>query len=342
MTIAIEHPVLLHRYARPSSLDAALRLLAADPQAVPIAGGTELVPLTRARLRHASTVVDLGALPLAGVRREGDTLVLGAAVTADDAARHPLVEAHAPLLTRALRAGASAQIRHRATLGGNLLQAPRCPWFRSGSPGCHRRAPGSGCDAQAAGSVEGDRWLSIFGADAQCAAAMPSDLAVALQALRAGVELRSLKGTRSVPLDALWCDGARRPGVPGQAALAAGELITALRIPLAGGGTTLATFDKVRDRASFEFALVSVALRLRCEDDRIVDAAASAGGVAPLPWRLHGVEAALQGQRWSTLALAPVAAQAAAGAQPRAGNAFKAPLLARCVERALTTLRSTT
>ncbi|WP_395701955.1 FAD binding domain-containing protein [Aquabacterium sp.] len=338
-------PVLLHRYARPSSIEAALQLLAADTQAAPLAGGTELVPLTRARLRSASTLVDLGRLPLAGVRREGDRLVLGALTTAQEAAGHPLVQAHAPLVAQALRAGASAQVRQRATLAGNLLQAPRCPWFRSGAPGCNRRAPGSGCDAQAAaqaGAAEAERWLAPFGGQAQCAAAAPSDLAVALQALRAQVLLRSLHGTRRLPLEALWCDGDQRPGVPGAPALAPGELITALEVLVPPGATALSQFDKVRERASFEFALVSVAVQLQLDaQQRIADAAVSAGGVAPTPWRLQAVEAALRGQRWPTLQPAAIAAHTFDATATPAARGPKPRLLARSLERALITLRRT-
>lgn len=201
-----------------------------------------------------------------------------------------------------------------------------------------------------------------------------------LHALHASVELRSRPGrTRLIPLDDLWCDGARRPGVSGSPSLAPGELITALHVPLSTQGRELVLFEKVRDRASFDFALVSVAMRLRLDGERIVEASASAGGVAPFPWRLTDVEAALRDRQWSTLdpaqaashatgreagrevarevargvgreigqvngpAVAPAVGEASHPPSPaRRGNAFKARLLARTVERALLSLREET
>lgn len=325
---------LLHRYARPESLADALALLGADGQAAPIAGGTDLVPLSRARLREVSCVVDLARLPLATVALEpGGELRLGAMLTLSDAARHPLVLEHLPLMATALEASASAQIRHRATLGGNLLQAPRCPWLRSGAPACNRREPGSGCGAQDAGSHEGQRWLSILGADATCAAASTSDLAVALLALDASVELASPRGERRLPLAALWSDGTG--GIaPGTPTLAHDELITAIRVPLPppGGGQRVA-FEKVRDRASFEFAVVSVAAAVCIRDGVVRTARWSAGGVAPAPWRLREVEAAMLGRPVAAIDAAAIGHVATVGARPLDGNAFKARLLRGLVQR---------
>jgi xanthine dehydrogenase YagS FAD-binding subunit len=328
---------VLHRYARARSLDDALALLADDPRAAAIAGGTDLVPLTRARLREVSCVVDLGGLPFTDIRLEGrDTLVLGALATMADAARHPLVRAHAPLLVMALEVGASVQVRHRATLGGNLLQAPRCPWLRSGAPGCNRRIPGSGCDAQAADSRDGERWLAILGSNAACAAAATSDFAVALHALDAALDVASTQGTRAVPIAALWSDGAAQGSPPGMSTLARGELITAVRVPTqASQASHRFVFEKVRDRASFEFAVVSVAVMLRVEGGLVRAARVSAGGVAPWPWRLAEVEAALIDRPASAASLVAASARAAEGARPFAGNAFKAKLLCRTVRRAL-------
>ena len=332
---SVLHQSVLHHYARPASIDDALALQGRDPSAAPIAGGTDLLPLTRARLRQVSCVVDLGRLGLNQVRVEGDELVLGALVTMSQAASDPQVLALAPLLVRAVKAGASPQIRHRATLGGNLLQAPRCPWFRTGSPGCHRRTAGSGCDAVAAGSREGERWLAILGSTRECAAASTSDLAVALRALDARLDVLSLGGGFTWPLERLWTDA-------GASTLPSDALIQTIRIPLGGAADPALRsarahngFEKVRDRASFEFAVVSVAVDLTVIGDRIGRARVAAGGVAPVPWRLPQVEAMLVGQAAVARTFGLVSALAANGAQPFEGNAFKARLLPRLVARAL-------
>ena len=330
---------LLHRYARPRSIGAALALLADDPRAAPLAGGTDLVPLTRARLRSVSCVVDLSALNLAQVQMvHSDTLRLGALTTMADASRHPLVRAHAPLLAETLDAGASTQLRHRATLGGNLLQMPRCFWLRSGAPGCNRRNPGSGCDAQAARTPEGERGLSIIGHDASCAAASTSDLAVALHALDAELEIASAQGLRSMPVESLWSRGGHASAPPGASTLAAGELITAVNVPLPSASAEAHhAFEKVRDRASFDFAVVSVAAMLRIESGRIRSARISAGAVAPMPWRLHAVESMLLDRSLTAESIAAASACAAIGMRPFEGNAFKENLLGRVVQRALRT-----
>lgn len=331
-----------HRYVRPRTLADAITLLADDPQAAAIAGGTDLVPLSQAGLRPLSCVVDLGGLALAQIIVDHPgQLRLGALVTMADAAGHALVLARAPLVAWAINAGASVQVRHRATLGGNLLQAPRCPWFRSGAPACNRRTPGSGCGAQAAGSREGERWLAIVGGNAACAAASTSDLAVALQALDARVETAGRQGTRLLPLAALWSDGVHDPRPPGTPILAQGELITALHLPLPAAGVVQhVAFEKVRERASFEFAVVSLAACLSTVQGTIHAARLSAGGVAPVPWRLAEVEAALVGQPLDAIDARAISLLAARGVQPFEGNAFKATLLCRLVQRVLDQARA--
>ena len=288
-----------------------------------LGGGTNLVDLLRQNVEACDALVDVSRLPAAIEALPGGGLLIGGAARNSAVAAHPAVRAHYPMLSRALLSGASAQIRNMATVGGNILQRPRCMYFYDpeGSR-CNRRAPGSGCDA-----IGGfDRHHAILGASPHCVAVHPSDMCVALAALDAAVHLAGPGGTRQMPLT----DFLRLPGdTPEQeSALQPGELITAVEIPPVAAGTRSA-YRKVRDRSSYAFALVSVAASLHLSGGAIAEVRIALGGVAPIPWRARRAEAALQGQPPSREAFAAAAEAELAAAQPLAGNGFKIGLAQR-------------
>ena len=318
-------------YRRPLGLDEALAL-GARPGAAFIAGGTDFLQLWKSGLAAPDAVVDVGALQLGSVALSGDDLVIGAMARLDDVAASPLVVREYPLIAQAIRASASRQLRTMATVGGNLLQRTRCPYFRGALPACNKRDPGSGC-----GALEGEnRGSAIFGADADCVATHASDLAVALAALDARLEIASLDGRHVAPL----ADFYRRAGEPAEqdTHLHPGELILAVRVPVAGEFAMRSTYLKVRDRAAFEFAVVSVAACVELVDGRIVAARLSAGGVAPCPWRLTAAEDVLVGGAADEALFREAARVAVLAAEPLAGAAFKVELLGRSVLRALQTI----
>lgn len=303
----------------------------ARPGAAYIAGGTDLMPLWKARAEAPALVVDISRLPLDGIGAgTGGALRLGALARLSDVAAAEAVARGWPLVAEAISASASGQVRNMGTIGGVLLQRTRCAYFRNDALPCNKRAPGSGCGAR-----DGqNRGAAIFGASAACCATHPSDLAVALAALDAEVEATGTGATRRIPVAEVY----RRPGDAPEAdtVLAAGELVTAVEVPPCDGARS--TYLKVRDRASFEFAVVSVAAAMRVEDGRIAHVRLAAGGVAPGPWRLEAAEAALAGRAPSQAAFAEAAALAVEGAQPLTHNGFKIDLLERAVRRALQTV----
>jgi len=317
---------------RPPDLIAALALGADGPATEYIAGGTDMIPLLKDELRRPDRLVALrpGVLDDAieiGARGE---LHLGAGALMSEVADHPDVRRAFPLIAAALLASASPQIRNMATLGGNLLQRTRCPYYRdAGVSTCNKRRPSSGCAA-----LEGDnRHHAVLGGSDHCIATHPSDLAVALVALDATVHLRGLRGERRVALEAFYRVPGDTPEI--ETVIEAGELITAIEVP---GGEALARhahYLKMRDRASFEFALVSAAVALDVDGDRIRDARVAMGGVATVPWRLRSVEQALVGIPTDPVGYPAAVARATAGAVPRSHNAFKVDLMPRVLLRAL-------
>ena len=277
------------QYARAADLDDA-RIQASKPGAAFLAGGTDLLQLWKSGAMTPAAVVDISRLPLCEVEFVDGRLALGATARLSDVANHPEVRRYHPLISEAILASASGQIRNMATVGGNLLQRTRCPYFRNEQLACNKRKPGSGC-----GALSGDnRHAALFGTSPSCVATHASDLAVALVALDADVAMFGSQGERRAPLRDLY----RLPGETPQheTNLAQGELITGVHVTNATRFAGRSTYLKIRDRASFEFAVVSVAAALQIENGRIVDARLAAGGVAPLPWRLDRAEAALTGQ----------------------------------------------
>jgi len=295
-----------------------------------LAGGTNLLDLAKGGVARPVLLVDVTRLPLAGVaeRPEGGVRI-GALVRNSTLANHALIRERYPLLAQALLAGASPQIRNMATVGGNLMQRTRCPYFcDTGFAHCNKRLPGSGCGAR-----EGlDRNHAILGASAACIATHPSDMCVALAALRAQVRVRGPAGDRTIEM----ADFHRLPGDTPQVdtLLQAGELIVAVDLPPSGFAGH-SHYLKVRDRASYAFALVSVAAGLDVRDGVVHEAALALGGVAHKPWRVPRAEAALVGRPLGPDTMAAAADALLAGAAPQPGNAFKVTLARRAVVRAL-------
>ena len=299
------------------------------PQVHFLAGGTNLVDLLKYEVEQAAALVDINRLPLRTIEElPGGGLRLGALATNADTAYHPLVAARYPLLSSTILAGASAQLRNAATNGGNLNQRTRCLYFYDPAAPCNKRTPGAGC-----GALGGlNRGLAILGASPQCIATYPGDMAVALAVLDAQVRVVGPAGERVIPL----ADYHRLPGDEPwrDNTLAPGELITAIDLP-AEGFPQHYTYLKLRDRLSYAFALVSVAVGMRLDaDGRIAEARLALGGVAPKPWRVPAAEALLQGQQPAAAVFGAAAARLLAGAVGQGENDFKIELAHRAIVRA--------
>ena len=296
-----------------------------------IAGGTDLLQLAKDNVETPERLVDLEVLNASRIHAGSDRLRLEPLARMSDVAAHPEVVARWPVLSQALLASASPQVRNMATMGGNLLQRTRCGYFRDTGFACNKRAPGSGCPA-----INGEnRMHAILGGSDQCIATYAGDMAVALMVLDAELELTGPNGKRTVPIG----DFHRVPGdTPHiETVLAPGEMITGIDIP-ASAAAKRSYYLKVRDRASFEFALVSAAVALDLDGGTIRAVRVAAGGVGTKPWRLPEVEAALTGKQADPATLKAAAEQAGAGAKPAGMNAFKQVLLRRTVLRALQTV----
>lgn len=317
-------------YERPSDASAAVAAASRSPDAVRyLGGGTNLVDLMRLGVERPARLVDVAHLPSGGVTESPQGgLRIGAAVTNSELAAHSLVRRHYPVLASAVLQGASGQLRNLATVGGNLLQRTRCPYFQDVTKPCNKRAPGEGCSA-----LEGDHHgHAIFGHSSHCVATHPSDMAVALVALGATVEVTGPAGGRSIGLPGLH----RLPGEEPErdTVLEAGELITAVTVdpvPFA----VRSRYRKVRERASFSFALVSVAAALDIEDGVVKDSRIALGGVAHAPWRARRAEAALRGRPAGAETFAAAAEAELAAAEPLPGSAYKVPLVRRVLTQTL-------
>ncbi|WP_426625703.1 FAD binding domain-containing protein [Leifsonia sp. McL0607] len=316
-------------YIRPSDTAGALQALA-EPGAVALGGGTNLVDLMRRGIAHPAALVDLTRLPLTGVQELPDGgLRIGSLVRNSDLAADPLVRQRFPVLARALLSGASGQVRNMATVGGNLLQRTRCLYFVDTSAPCNKREPGTGCAALGGFN----RNTAVLGVSEHCIAAHPSDMAVALVALDAIVEVESTHGSRRVPLSDLHRLPGDRPDR--ETTLEDDELIVAVELPRPASLNS--TYRKVRDRASFAFALVSVAAVLEVSGREITVARLALGGVATKPWRARAAERLLLGAAPTEETFRAAADAELADADPRDGNAFKVELARRTI---VATLRS--
>ncbi|GAA2209705.1 xanthine dehydrogenase family protein subunit M [Nonomuraea monospora] len=315
-------------YVKAADVDSAVRA-ASEPGARFLGGGTNLVDLMREGIERPDTVVDVTGLPFDTVDDlPGGGLRVGALVRNSALAADPRVRARYPMVSQALLSGASGQLRNMATVGGNLLQRTRCPYFYDHASACNKRSPGAGCDA-----LDGfNRGTAILGVSESCVAAHPSDLCVALAALDAVVEVRGLDGTRRVPM----ADFHRLPGdTPDlETTLAPGELVTAVELPPAPVAAN-SRYRKVRDRASYAFALVSVAAALEVRDGVVTEVRLALGGVAPKPWRAARAERLLTGGPADEDAFRRAAQAELAEATTRQGNAFKAPLAVATITAAL-------
>ncbi|QEC48385.1 xanthine dehydrogenase family protein subunit M [Baekduia soli] len=307
-------------YVRAQDADDAITAVLHRDDAVFLGGGTNLVDLMKLGVATPATLVDVTRLPLGGVEpTAGGGLHIGAGVRNADLAADPAVRERYPVLSQALLAGASGQLRNQATVGGNLLQRTRCAYFTDVTKPCNKRAPGSGCPARAGANRE----LAILGHSEHCVATHPSDMAVALAALDAEVHVRGRDGERRIPLSELHrlpADDPARDTILGR-----GDLITAIELP-ARAWARRSRYRKVRDRASYAFALVSVAVAVDVRDGQVADVRIALGQVAHRPWRARAAEDALRGGPATREAFLDAAEAELAQARPLADNAFKVPL----------------
>jgi xanthine dehydrogenase YagS FAD-binding subunit len=322
--------------AATSSADAA-RMVAADPNARFIAGGTTLVDLMKLEVETPDRLVDLNMLAdkepaLAQISELPDGGVrIGALVRNSDTAWNTTIKSRFPVLSEALLAGASGQIRNMATVGGNLLQRTRCWYFRDTAMPCNKREPGSGCSA-----ISGhNRMHAVLGTSNQCIATNPGDMPVAMAALGAVVRVRGANGERTIPITDFHVVPGTHP--ERETVLRHGELITAVDIPALAYGQR-SHYRKVRDRASYAFALASAAVALDVQGGIIRNSRIALGGIATKPWRSMDAERQLVGKRASAEAFRAAADVALSGAVPRSENAFKIELAKRTLVRALTTV----
>ena len=323
-------------YERVTETPAAVSQFAAQTmQAKFLAGGTNLVDLMREGVEQPQTLIDITRLPLAEVQELPDGgLRIGAMVRNSQLAAHPMVRGRYPLLSQAILNGASAQLRNMATTGGNLMQRTRCYYFYDTATHCNKRTPGSGCDA-----LQGfNRIHAILGASPQCIATHPSDMCVALAALDGTVNITGPAGDRTLAASEFHRLPGDTPHIDTN--LQPGELITSVDLPLSTAGLR-SHYRKVRDRASYAFALVSVAAALKMENGVLEEVRLALGGVAHKPWRATIAEGILRGSRPSSEVFAKAAQEELAAAVPRSHNAFKIELARRTIAAVLSELTAT-
>ena len=312
----------LFTYDRADSADAAVRLAQASAAAKYLGGGTNLVDLMRETVETPDALVDVTRIDTDITETDDGGLMIGAGVTNTALATHRAVRTRYPMLSRAIVAGASAQIRNVATVGGNILQRTRCTYFYDDAARCNKRQPGAGCDA-----IDGfNRIHAILGASPDCVATHPSDMCVALAALDAVVHLKGRDGERTLRLVELHRLPGGRPDI--ETELKPGELITAVELKSFGFSANSA-YRKVRDRASYAFALISVAAALEIEGGQVKDVRLALGGVAAKPWRASKVEAALKGGPATQDAFRAAMESELADAAPLRDNGFKIELAKR-------------
>lgn len=320
-------------FATARSVDDALDLVHNEPHASFVAGGTTLIDLMKQGVETPAFVIDINGLPLAKVEVTTGGVRIGALARMTEVAYDPTIAERFPMISQALLAGASGQLRNMATLGGNLLQRTRCPYFRDPTWPCNKRSPGSGCSARA--GVH--RSQAIFGTSEACIATHPSDVAVAFAALGATVRVTGPAGDRTIAFDDFHTVPGEHPEI--ETTLGRGELIVGIEVLFSAAART-STYVKVRDRASYAFALVSVACGMHVENGRISAARVALGGVGTKPWRSHEAEAELNGAAPETATYRRAAEAALAAAQPLPDNAFKVPLAKNAIVRALASLEA--
>lgn len=297
-----------------------------------VAGGTNLTDLMKLHVERPTAVVDINRLAMDKIEEmPGGGLRIGALARNADVAHHPVVKRDYTVLSEAIFAGASPQIRNMASTGGNLLQRTRCVYFRDTAHRCNKRAPGSGCDA-----LEGhNRMLAILGTSDHCIATNPSDQNVALTALEATIHIQGPKGERSVPIADFYLLPGHTPNV--ETVLQPGDVITAVTLPPSTPGTK-SLYLKLRDRAAYEFALASAAVVAQTGNGRLQRVRVAMGGVGTVPWRSHEAEHVLEGKAASPELFQRAAEAALKDAKPRKENGFKVELAKRCLTHALATV----
>lgn len=316
------------RYTRGYTAQEAVQA-GAVPQRAYLAGGTTLIDLMKLEVERPAEVIDINALPLASIEALEDGGVrIGALARNSDVAHHALIRTAFPVLSQALLSGASPQLRNMATVGGNIMQRTRCYYFRDPSFPCNKREPGTGCPA-----IEGfNRIHAILGTSEHCIATNPSDMNVALVALDSLVHVQGPGGARTIPFEDFHLPPGDQP--QRETVLDPGELILAVEIP-ASPAVANSMYLKLRDRASYEFALVSVALALHMEGGKIHGARVGFGGVATRPWRARDVEEVLEREPLTEDVIDRASKAAVRYAEPRRDNAFKVDLLQQAVIKAL-------
>jgi len=294
-----------------------------------IAGGTTLLDLMKLNVETPARVIDINRLPLDKIEPTPERgLKIGATVRNSDLAHHPTVQRDYAVLSQAILAGASAQLRNMATTAGNLLQRTRCMYFRDTAMSCNKRDPGTGCPA----ITGSNRMLAVLGTSDQCIATNPSDMCVAMAALEATIHLQGPKGTRAVPIGDFHLLPGSTPNR--ETVLEPGDLITHVTLPPpAAGGKQV--YLKLRDRASYEFALASAAVVVTVTGGKVTRARIALGGVGTKPWRSPEAEAALVGQAAEAASFRKAAEAAMRGAKPQSENGFKIELAKRCLAHAL-------
>jgi xanthine dehydrogenase YagS FAD-binding subunit len=318
-------------YKKAGQTENAVALVSPDAEISYLAGGTNLIDLMKLNVETPRELVDINSLPLSKIEMQGNNLRIGAMARNSDVAYDPIVQQRYPVLSEALLSGASPQLRNMATVGGNLLQRTRCYYFRDTSMPCNKRVPGSGC-----GAIEGyNRIHAILGGSDRCIATNPSDMAVAMVALDAVVQTRGPNGERSIPLVDFHL-------IPGdtperETVLEHGELIVAVDLP-ASTNAKRSHYLKVRDRASYAFAIISVAAALDIQNGIIRSSRLALGGVGTKPWRAYDAEKVLLNQPANEATFQAAANTAIAGAKPQKYNGFKVELTKRSIVKALATV----
>jgi CO/xanthine dehydrogenase FAD-binding subunit len=318
-------------YIQATDVAQAIAAVSSDAEAAYLAGGTTQLDLMKDGVLEPDRLVDITRLALRGVTRSGDVLRIGSLTTMEDLANDAIIDTQLPMIRDALLLSASVQLRNMATIGGNLLQRTRCRYFRDPTVACNKRSPGTGCSA-----LEGHhRMHAVLATSEYCFATHASDVAVAFVALDALVHTTGQEGSRRIPLTQFYTPPGDTPNV--ETVLARGELITSIEVPLLPPGAR-SGYLKVRDRASYEFALASAAVALVIDDGVIRGGRVGLGGVATVPWRARASESLLRGAPATMETFRDAAEVALEGAVTRRDNAFKVELAKRTLVRQLTTL----
>ena len=316
------------RYVRASDVSEALAAFAQEHSAKWLAGGTNLIDLMKERIEQPETLIDINALPLGGIELHADRLEIGATTRMSELAQDERVRSEFPAIAQALEESASRQLRNMASIGGNLMQRTRCAYFRDHATPCNKRVPGEGCSAIGGWT----RGHAILGTSDACINVHPSDLAVALCAMDATVRIANAEGSRDVAVDEFYVLPAARPDV--DTVLQPGDLIVSVSVPRRSWFTG-SRYYKLRDRSSYEFALVSAAVAADMRDGVPAEIAIALGGVAPKPWRARAAERVLRGHRPDSRLLAEAADAELAQARSYGENAFKMPLVRNLIRRAV-------